>query len=299
MPAAEVCVIFNPASGKNRGRRRLEQLLAEWGAPVDLVPTTGAGHAVALAEEEARAGRAIVVAAGGDGTAHEVVNGLMRACCPDVRFALLPIGSANDYAHSLQLLRSARPDTLRVDVGRVRAPGERLRYFACNLGLGLGGAVTWEARQVRLLQGIALYGLATVRAICRHFQQPLMDIQIDDAPTWRTPTLMFSVLNGRREGGFVMAPQAQLDDGRLDFLHVGALSRLQMLRLLPRVALFGAPAAYAGVRQGQCWRIVLHSDESLRVHTDGEFFCQPEDGVHDLEIDVLPAALALAPELRF
>jgi diacylglycerol kinase (ATP) len=157
--------------------------------------------------------------------------------------------------------------------------------------------VTWEARHIRALQGIALYGLATLRALYRHFQQPLLQLRLDDEPPLRLPTLMFSVLNGKREGGFVMAPLAELDDGWLNYLHTGALSRLQILRLLPRLALFGAPAAYPGVRQGRCRRIQLHSDEPLRVHTDGEFFCHPEDGVHELEIDVLPAALAVTRQL--
>jgi diacylglycerol kinase family enzyme len=292
MAAPELCVIFNPAAGKNRACRRLEQVRKDWGTRVDFWPTQAAGHAVELAEKAARAGYGIVAAAGGDGTVHEVVNGLMRAGRPEVNFALLPIGSANDFAYSLGLTENPRPTgTRRIDIGRVRTPQGRERYFACNLGMGLGSAVTWESRRIRRLQGIALYGLATVRAVAYHFGCPPLELRIDDEHPWHMPTLLFSVLNGKREGGFELAPRAQLDDGRLDFLHAGKLSRWQVLRLLPRIALAGAPADYPGVRQGQCRRVRLHSDEALRVHTDGEFFCLPDDNVHDLDIDLLPQAL--------
>jgi diacylglycerol kinase family enzyme len=288
MTGLELCVIFNPASGKRQARRRLEQVRKDWGTHVAFWPTQAAGHAALLAERAAQAGYAVVAAAGGDGTAHEVVNGLMRAGQPDVRFALLPLGSANDFAFSLG--QTARR---RVDVGRVCTPEGRERYFICNLGLGLNGAVTWESRGIRRLQGMALYGLATLRALVYHFRTPVMDIQLDDEAPWRTPTLLFSVLNGKREGGFVLAPRAEIDDGRLNYIHAAALSRWQIVVLLPRIAWGGAPAFYPGVRQGECRRVRLHSDEALRVHVDGEFFCLPEDGIHDLEIDVLAGALAV------
>ena len=76
-------------------------------------------------EQAAREGFPVVAAAGGDGTAHEVLNGLMRVHNPNVRFTIIPIGSANDYAFSLGLDGKAAPTTRRVDVGVVRVPGGR------------------------------------------------------------------------------------------------------------------------------------------------------------------------------
>src|SRR5690349_14054715 len=98
MPQPELCVIFNPAAGKHRGRARLAALRKAWGSHVAFRPTQHPGHAVALAEQAARESFAVVAAAGGDGTAHEVLNGLMNVRNPDVQFTILPIGSANDYA---------------------------------------------------------------------------------------------------------------------------------------------------------------------------------------------------------
>jgi diacylglycerol kinase family enzyme len=293
MPQHELCVIFNPAAGKHRARRRLKRLRAGWGDRVEFWPTERAGHAAELARTAALAGYRVVAAAGGDGTAHEVLNGLMSAARPNVHFSIIPIGSANDYAHSLGLDQAdgKLPTTRAVDVGRVQAANGRLHYFGCNLGLGLNGAVTWESRRIRGLQGMALYGLATLRALYYHFRSPTMTIEIDDAPPWQSPTLLLTVLLGRREGGFVLAPQAQIDDGWFDYLHAADLSRWEVARLLPRIALFGAPAAYPKVRQGRCRRLHLQSEAPLIVHCDGEFFCLPSDNVRELRIDLLPGAL--------
>ena len=294
MGQPERCVIFNPTAGKHRAGRRLEKVRQDWGDRVRFLPTDHAGHAVELARQAALDGYRVVTAAGGDGTAHEVVNGLMQAGRPDVHFALLPIGSANDYAYSLDL-HDAGLGVRRVDVGRVRTAdaGGRERFFACNLGLGFNGQVTRHARRIRRLQGIALYGLATLRALMYDFRHPDMEIMLDDGPAWQTPTLLFSALVGKREGGFVLAPRAAVDDGWLDYVHAGALSRGAVLRFLPRLALFGPPAEYPQVSQGRCRNVVLRSSEPLIVHTDGEFFCLPEDGVRELKIDLFPGALSV------
>jgi diacylglycerol kinase (ATP) len=119
----------------------------------------------------------------------------------------------------------------------------------------------------------------------------MMEIAFDDQPMWRTPTLLLSVLNGRREGSFPLAPQANLSDGKFDFVHAGALSRWQVLRLLPRLSVWGPPPEYPHVRQGQCQRVRLRSDEPLIAHVDGEFFCLPEDAVREVEITILPGVL--------
>jgi diacylglycerol kinase family enzyme len=135
--------------------------------------------------------------------------------------------------------------------------------------------------------------MATLKALYYHFRSPPMTLHIDDAPAWRSPTLLLSVLVGRREGGFVLAPRAKIDDGWLDYVHAAELSRWQVLRLMPRIALFGPPDVYPKVRQGRCRRLLVESEAPLLVHTDGEFFCLPADGVHELEIDVLPGAITV------
>ncbi len=294
MPPPDICVIFNPTSGRGRAARRLAQVGKKWASRAIYEPTTRPGHALELANQAAQDGFRTIVAAGGDGTVHEVANGLLLARRPDIHFGIIPIGSANDYFASLDLEPLPDGVTLRtVDVGRVREPGGREKYFVCVLGLGLNGAVTIESRKIKRLQGIALYGLATLRALWYHYGCPRMELTIDDQPTIHDPTLMLSVLVGKREGGFVMAPKAELSDGWLDFVHSGNLSRWEVLKFLPRLSLFGPPAQYPKVSQGRCRQVKLTSETPLAVHIDGEFFCVPEDNIRSLEIEIVPAALTI------
>ena len=73
--------------------------------------------------------------------------------------------------------------------------------------------------------------------------------------------------------------------------HAGALSRWEVLRFMPRVALFGPPTSHPKVRLGQCRKLNLHSQAPLVVHLDGEFFCVPDEGIQDLDVELLPGAL--------
>jgi diacylglycerol kinase family enzyme len=219
---------------------------------------------------------------------------LLNAGRPDVAFAVIPIGSANDYAYSLESeSHQGNAGERWVDVGLVRDSTGRKRYFVCCLGLGFNGMVTLESRKIKRLQGIALYGLATLRALWYHHACPPMEVSIDDQPPATLPTLMLSILVGQREGGFVLAPKARLDDGLFDFVHAGDLSRWEVLKLLPRLALTGTPECYPKVRLGQCKRIALHSPAPLAVHVDGEFFAKPDDNVCRLEVAIVPRSLKI------
>jgi diacylglycerol kinase family enzyme len=298
----DVCVIYNPASGKGRGRDRLERLRRVLGGRADFRPTRRPGDGEALALAAADSGFTTVVAAGGDGTVHEVANGLLRSGRPDVTLAVVPVGSANDYAHSLGLdagwwqRRDPAVGVRAVDVGVVRS-GARSRYFVNGLGLGFNGAVTLESRRIKRLQGLALYGLALMRALLYHFRRPMMRVRLDDGPDLVGPTLALTLALGRREGNFVVAPDAVLDDGLFDYLYAGDLTRRQALRLLPALALGRLPKDHLVLRMGRCRRAALTCETPLTVHTDGEFFSRPEDGVRELEVELLPQRLRVFNKL--
>src|SRR5437868_6320248 len=95
------CVIYNPAAGRGRTRRLVERLRRQRGAALDLRPTAGPGHGAELAARAGESGHPSVIAAGGDGTVHEVASGLIVAGRPEVVFGVWPAGSANDYAYAL------------------------------------------------------------------------------------------------------------------------------------------------------------------------------------------------------
>jgi diacylglycerol kinase (ATP) len=292
MPQPELCVIFNPAAGKNRATRRIESLRQSWGDRVAFRPTQRPGHAMELAKQASLDGFSIVAGAGGDGTIHEVANGILASGRDDVRFALFPIGSANDFAYSLFRAANNGESTRRIDVGVVRAEDGRSRHFVCCAGLGFSGAVTVESRRIKKLQGTLLYGWATIKALWRRYAIPEVELEIDGATT-RMPTLMFSLFQGEREGGFVLAPDAVLDDGLFDFVQVGPLSRWEVMRFLPRLALFGPPKDHPKLRQGRCRTVRFRSDQPVNVHLDGELLCTQEDGLRSFEMEMKPQALCV------
>jgi diacylglycerol kinase family enzyme len=259
-------------------------------------PTAGHGDGETLALKAASDGYAIVAAAGGDGTVHEVANGILRAARPDVALAVLPVGSANDYAHSLGLDGNWWVDFDRVtgfrsvDVGTVRGSDGRERFFVNGLGLGFNGAVTLESERIRWLRGVFLYCLALLRALYRHFSCPQMVVTIDGNAR-QTPTLALTVAIGRREGNFVLAPRAVIDDGLFDYLHAGRIGRAELLRYVPGMITGNLPTDHPALWTGRCRQVQVHSEAPLTVHLDGEIFSRPQDDLHDLEIRMLPAAL--------
>jgi diacylglycerol kinase family enzyme len=281
-------VIFNPAAGRGRAARLIEQSRT---AEIELRPTTQAGDAEQIALRAAKEGFARLVAAGGDGTVHEVANGLLRSGEPDVIFAVWPFGSANDYAHTLGVTTdpSQLTEVQRVDVGRIEGGG-RERYFVNGLGVGFNGAVTAEARRIRWLRGVPLYSLAVFRAMVRHFDKPTMTLRFDDAIK-QTPTLALTLNLGRREGGFPITPAADLGDGLFDYMHAGPVSRWELLRHFPNLIRGTLPADHPRMWMGRCRRLKLGSAAPLRIHLDGEFFCQPGNNVRSVSVELLPARL--------
>jgi diacylglycerol kinase (ATP) len=296
MPRHDLCVIFNAAAGRGRAARLLPGLRQALADRAEFRPSERPGQAEELAGEAAAEGFAVVGAAGGDGTVHEVANGILRAGAADTALAVFPVGSANDYAHSLGLAPGwwlhPKPDlVLRpVDVGVVRSPDGRQRYFVNGLGLGFNGAVTLESRRIRWLRGVPLYGLALLRAMWRHFKHPRLRVAFDGQER-EVPTLALTVALGRREGNFVLAPDALLDDGLFDYLHAGPISRWELVRHAPGMITGRLPREHPRLWLGRCRRVTVGSETPLLVHTDGEFFCQPVDGVTSLEIDLLPGRL--------
>jgi diacylglycerol kinase family enzyme len=292
----DLCIIFNAAAGRGRSARLLPGLRRALGETAEFLPSGGAGHAEELAREAAEAGFALVGAAGGDGTVHEVANGILRAGRPETALAVFPTGSANDYAHSLGLAPGwwlqPKPDLfLRpVDVGVVRSSEGRQRHFVNGLGLGFNGAVTLESRRIRWLRGVPLYGLALLRALWRHFKHPRLQVAFDGQQR-EAPTLALTVALGRREGNFVLAPNALLDDGLFDYLHAGPISRWELVRHAPGMITGRLPQNHPRLWMGRCKRVTVVSETPLLVHTDGEFFCQPADEITSLEIDLLPGRL--------
>ncbi len=283
------CVIFNPAAGKRRARHALNDLQRQYADRAVFLPTQQPGHASELARQAADEGFAVVAAAGGDGTVHEVANGLLESQQTNTVFAVIPLGSANDYAYSLKREQVVTPRL--VDVGIIRT-NTRHRYFVNCLGIGFSGSVTAESRKIHWLQGRWLYGLATLRALWNHWNYVDLAFSLfHEKPPLYQSTLMLSVMLGHREGGFVMAPDAILDDGWFDIVQAGRLSRIEVLRLLARLSYRGLPRDHPKLLLARCQSLSITSYQPMPIHTDGELFCQSADDVQEIEIEMLPRRL--------
>ena len=131
-----------------------------------------------------------------------------------------------------------------------------------------------------------------LRVIFYHYTCPVTTVCFDDGEPTVAPMLGLSLALGRREGNFVVAPRAELDDGLFDYVYGGAANRWDLLVFMAQMAAQRLRDDHPFVRMGRCRRATLHSETPLIVHLDGEFFCLPEDGVHDLEVELLPRRCA-------
>jgi YegS/Rv2252/BmrU family lipid kinase len=300
MAQPRFCVIYNPSAGRGGSAQRWRQVQELLGDEVDYRPSERPWHAAELAEAAAREGFEAVVAAGGDGTVHEVINGILQADRPDVTFAVLPLGSGNDYARMIEtpfdaegMIRQLHStEVWPVDIGMVQYHG-RQRYFCNTLGMGLSGHVTCEAKKIRWLRGIPLYGLAALKGICKHFRScPIR--WIEEHREQETHLLYLAVGLGKAEGGgFIVAPNAKLDDGLFDLLHVTQLTRFQALRYLPKMITGNLPPENDQIRRRQSTGFRIEAERPIPMHADGEVLASSEAGVTECEVRLLPGRLKL------
>lgn len=297
MAQPPTCVIFNPAAGRGRARKLIDRVRA-WAAPgAELRPTSEPGHGAELARIAADEGFERVIAAGGDGTVNEVGNGLMRASKAAV-MGVWPLGSSSDYAFSLGLSdwwakrgNGVELHRQAVDVGAVRGAKREHFYLNCA-GVGFNGMVALDSRRIRWLRGMPLYALAYLRSLMWYFRAPATRVQLDELKL-DTPLLALTVNVGIREGGFPITPNAKVDDGRFDFVHVADLRRWDLIRLLPRLMAGNLPTDHPKIRTGMASRVQVISQTPLCVHADGEFTCVPADGVTELTFETLPGRLVV------
>jgi diacylglycerol kinase (ATP) len=296
----KIKIIANPVAGSGTGARaipQIEQLLRKHDLDFDIVRTQRSWHGAELAREAAAAGWDVIVAAGGDGTANEVINGLMEARQAGLHSAalgVLCIGRGNDFAHGVgvpydleQACQVLVEDHRRtIDVGRVTG-GQypQGRYFGNCVGVGFDAIGTIEVAKLPRLGGFLSYFIAVLRTIFLYYQAPLTTIEYD-GQTLTQPSLMVSIMNGRRlGGGFMMAPDGEPDDGLFDLCIAGQMSRARMFGLIPHF-LRGTQATQESITTAQAAHIsVTAAAGSLPAQTDGEILCT--DGRH-LEIELLP-----------
>lgn len=300
-PQRRVKLIFNAHADNGHAWRMAASLQAtiEHQGGAEWTGTEYPTHATELAAQASHQGFDVVVALGGDGTVHEVVNGLMEVEAERrPALAAVPLGSGNDFCFNNGLdpdpdraiLRAFSGEPRPVDLGMVRDGQGRVEYWDNTLGIGFDAATVINSRSISQLQGLAMYMLAVIRTILRDHQAPRMQISTDREQLDRE-LLMLTLCNGPREGGgFLVAPDAVPDDGEFDYVMVEYVSRLMMFRLIPEF-MRGTHTRFRQVHLGRFRKLQLEADRPLLIHTDGEIFANASTDVRQLSVEILPQAL--------
>ncbi len=290
--------IFNPAADKGRASRKAEWLNAFISGRSDseLFTTSYAGHAGDIARSEARKGTCMI-ACGGDGTLHEVVNAVAGR---DVTVGIVPIGSANDFIKTRYTQSSAQAvcnhlfdvESKVVDLGSVAYGNAGHRYFINSLGIGFTGRIAKSVQQSPRLKGELGYVYALLSVLFRY--EPLtMAIKItleDSIIELHEPIFVFSVMNGKVEGGkFRIAPSAELADGLLDVCILKAVPKHQFFRYVLRY-LRGTHISDSQVIYCKAKRVEVTLNAAEVMHLDGELY----DNISGtIVISVVPQALSV------
>jgi diacylglycerol kinase (ATP) len=235
--------VVNPKSGGGATERTwssMRSTIERALGPIEVVMTERSGHGADLAREGAKAGHELVVAVGGDGTFHEVVNGLMEAKAEgkEAKVGLIGQGTGGDFRKTLDIehrldkyvdaLASGKERPL--DVGRFSGGGKKDHYFVNILSAGMGGLVDrYVADAPKALGGKAAYFGASLKALLAARLGNLeCKVTLDGTTEERSiRSYMIAICNGRYfGGGMKVAPQARIDDGTFDVVALGATSKL-------------------------------------------------------------------------
>lgn len=301
MPKNPIKLIVNPNADLGRAWKTVADLrpVVESLGGADWTGTVYPTHAIELARQAAEEGYEIVVAVGGDGTVHEVINGLMKV--PDEQrpcLGIVPLGSGNDFAHALgiqnipanAMQQVLQGETRRVDIAVIRDDHGRVEYWNNTLGFGFDTSVLLRSRRIPLFSGFPVYLLAVLHTIMMDNEAPRITMEMDDIRL--DENLMMVVLcNGSREGGgFLVSPSSRINDGYLDYVCISQVSRLKMLQLVPQV-MRGSHFKYPEVKGGRFTRLDVHSERPLYIHTDGEIFSGFGMNIHTVSVEILPEIL--------
>ena len=298
MTTPNPALFLNPIAGRGRAGRRLSRIL-ELMEAMDIRPlvhqSAGVGDLESRVREAVQGGATQLIVAGGDGSIHEAVNGIM-AGAGDAALGVVPVGTGNDFAKAAgipldweaattllarRIADGASPR--RIDLGRMND-----RWFANGAGIGLDAKVTHIARSYRWPIGDLVYLVAIFDAMADGIATPSILIEADEL-RWDGPLTLANISNGPWVGGmFHIAPTASNEDGTLELLIAAPVTRRRILRLLPKL-MQGRHMEEPEIVHASVRRVKVSASTAVPSHLDGEV--QPLQT--EFEIEVLPEALRL------
>jgi diacylglycerol kinase (ATP) len=302
LPYQKIKLIYNPVANHGRAWPVIPALrsITEAHGHASWAGTVYPQHASELARQAANEGCDLVIAIGGDGTVHEVVNGLMQLPVENrPTLGVIPIGTGNDFSFSIgtptepadALRRILAGEPHAVDIGKITMPDGRIEYFSNAVGIGFDAIVVIHSRSVPLLQGFAVYLIAVLRTlIFNHHPFTLkMKTETDKEDS---ALLMLAICNGQREGGgFNLVPEGKSNDGWLDAVALHRVTRIKLLFRTLVPFLKGTHQGLPHVSMSKFRKLSIQSDIPLIIHVDGEIFAGFGSNVRRLNFEILPAAL--------
>lgn len=288
-------VILNPYANRWMAGKRQDELEAALrGAGIDyeLAVSQRRGHIVELAKAAALEGFSPILAAGGDGSIGETVNGLAQAAGPNgklARLGILPLGTANDLVFGLKLPTDLAQAVQVIAVGKTRPLDlcqVNERFFVNNSAIGIEPYITLVQQRIGWIKGMLRYLVAAVGGI---MDKPAWQAQMEwDGGSYEGPLSLVTVGNGPRSGGFFyMSPHADPYDGKLTTVFGYRKTRRAMLALLPKATKpdAGSYAQAPGIQEIHMTRLKIHLLNPSPAHTDGEIF---DTAIRDLEYSIHP-----------
>jgi len=298
-----IMLIVNPTAGRGFASRSLpemEETLKSHHIEYDLRLTERPWHAAELAEEGAKKGYEAVVVASGDGTANEVLNGLMRAKAAGfdkTAMGQIAVGTGNDFAFGFNIPGGvadgckilAENFRRRIDVGFLKGGDyPEGRYFGNGVGVGFDAATGFVAAKIRWTRGLLLYLIAAIETIFIYYKPATVHLTYDEQEMEISP-LMISVMNGiRMGGGFFFAPKGNPHDGIFDLCMARAVGKLRVFGLIPYF-MKGTQGTQKEVTTAQAHKVkVTAISGTLPVHCDGETVCYEGK---EISIELLPSQI--------
>lgn len=292
MSLGKVLLVVNPAAKHGETAKVIpviERLLAN--VDHDTVITDSVGHATRVATDAS--GYDVVVAAGGDGTVHEVLNGLMaipRESRPIL--GVLPTGSGNDTRRTLGVPSDLAEAALVIATGEARPFDVGVcngMYFNNSFAAGMDAKVTAKAVEYKVTtkrSGLWLYLTALLHVLFNELGSFPMRISWDGEPAVTLDTLIIAVTNGPTYGGgFYITPDARPDDGLFEVCTIDPLSLPQALMRLPFV-IVGKHTKMKVVHMSRHKNITVECDSPIPAQIDGEVLLESR-----YELSILPGEI--------
>lgn len=298
----KVKIILNPMADMGNAWKvanDLRPIINDYDGQADWSGTVYPTHATELAKQAGEQGYEMIIAMGGDGTVHEIINGIMQL--PENKrpvLGIVPVGSGNDFAHAVgvplqsdhALAHALQGEPSAIDLGVMTDQHGRKEYFDNTLGIGFDAVVTIRSHKLPLLRGFLMYLTAVIQTIILNHDPALMQIEADN-DKWEQSNLLLTMCNGPREGGgFLIAPDAKIDDGILHYAMIRNVSRLMMFRLVPEV-MKGTHGNFKPVLLGSCKKMSVNADRPIYIHADGEIYTSFGSNLRQVAFEVLPKAL--------